>query len=76
VGHIYPPKPHKTKTCHGCNGKGWVYDKAGKPALCPVCNGSGKYRQREFTPIWTPRIRSAANPWSLEAIELMREERE
>jgi len=34
------------ETCHGCGGKGWVYDRLGKPAVCPVCGGSGKCHGR------------------------------
>jgi len=41
VSHLRDPV--KGKKCHGCDGKGWVYDREGKPAVCPVCHGSGVY---------------------------------
>jgi len=34
----------QTKTCHGCDGKGWV-TVSGQAQKCPVCGGSGKYAE-------------------------------
>jgi len=42
------------KTCHGCNGKGWV-EVSGKAQLCPVCNGEGKVLKQNPTIIWNYR---------------------
>ena len=53
--HWYIPwtsSPQYERDCHGCRGLGWIETKDGKPHVCPVCGGSGKYTNGNYTITW------------------------
>lgn len=45
------------RTCHGCDGKGWVPNGlTGKPETCIICGGSGWLQGIGWQPYYVPEI--------------------